>query len=94
MKECEDAISREKVLEITNEWLNNQSDDNIKTQFDLKLALTNLPFVYPKAKVGKWIESHIPESVLVECSECGFSCGARSFNYCPMCGANMEGVQE
>lgn len=41
-------------------------------------------------KVGRWITSHIPESVLCECSECGFTCGAYSFNYCPDCGCKME----
>ena len=41
-------------------------------------------------KTGHWIPSHIPESILDECSECGFSCGAFTFNYCPNCGAKME----
>ena len=41
-------------------------------------------------KTGHWIPSHIPESILDECSECGFSCGAFTFNYCPNCGARME----
>lgn len=40
--------------------------------------------------IGHWIPSHIPESILDECSECGFSCGAFTFNYCPNCGAKME----
>lgn len=39
---------------------------------------------------GHWIKSHIPESVLAECSECGFSCGAFSYNFCPNCGADMN----
>jgi hypothetical protein len=45
-------------------------------------------------KTGHWIASHIPESILDECSECGFSCGAFTFNYCPMCGAKMIEPQE
>ena len=39
---------------------------------------------------GKWIESDVPESVLVKCSVCGFNCGAYTFNYCPNCGADMR----
>ena len=41
-------------------------------------------------KMGRWINSRVPESMLCECSVCGFTCGAYSFNYCPSCGANME----
>lgn len=52
--------------------------------------LENLPSVTPQPKLGRWIDSHIPESMLCECSECGFTCDAYSFNYCPNCGAKME----
>jgi hypothetical protein len=45
-------------------------------------------------KTGHWIPSHIPESILDECSECGFSCGSSTFNYCPMCGVKMIEPQE
>ena len=45
-------------------------------------------------KTGHWMPSHIPESILDECSECGFSCGAFTFNYCPNCGAKMVSSQE
>jgi len=45
-------------------------------------------------KTGHWMPSHIPESILDECSECGFSCGAFTFNYCPNCGAKMVEPQE
>ena len=40
---------------------------------------------------GKWIVSHIPDSMLWECDQCGFDCGAHSFNFCPKCGAKMDG---
>lgn len=40
-------------------------------------------------RTGKWIPSHIPESILCECDQCGFDCGAYSFSYCPNCGARM-----
>ena len=40
---------------------------------------------------GEWIVSHIPDSMLWECDQCGFDCGAHSFNFCPNCGAKMDG---
>jgi predicted Zn-ribbon and HTH transcriptional regulator len=52
-------------------------------------ALKQLPFVNLQERTGHWMPSHIPESILDECSECGFSCGAFTFNYCPNCGAKM-----
>jgi len=45
----------------------------------------------PERKKGKWIVSHIPDSMLWECNQCGFDCGAHSFNFCPNCGADMKG---
>ena len=57
---------------------------------ELITAIMKLPPVNPQPKTGHWIPSHISESILDECSECGFSCGAFTFKYCPNCGARME----
>ena len=40
---------------------------------------------------GYWAKSPIKESMLSMCSQCEFPCGAYSFNYCPNCGAKMDG---
>lgn len=40
---------------------------------------------------GRWGDNGIPDSMLYGCSVCGFTCGANSFLYCPMCGARMDG---
>ena len=40
---------------------------------------------------GRWVDNGIPNSMLSGCSVCGFTCGAYSFNYCPHCGAKMDG---
>lgn len=40
-------------------------------------------------KKGEWMPSHIEESILTECTNCGFDRGAYSFNFCPNCGARM-----
>ena len=45
-------------------------------------------------KTGKWRPNHISGSILYECDQCGYDCGAYSFNFCPMCGADMRGEKE
>ena len=40
---------------------------------------------------GKWIKpTRVPDSMLDECSVCGFDTGAYTFNFCPNCGADMR----
>lgn len=40
---------------------------------------------------GKWIRpTRVPDSMLSECSICGFDTGAFTFKYCPNCGADMR----
>ena len=39
---------------------------------------------------AKWINpTRVPDSMLSECSACGFDTGSCTFNYCPNCGAKM-----
>lgn len=86
---CDDAISRQAVMDCFKKW-----QPYMATRlFDFEKELSALPSVTPQQRTGRWITSHIPESVLCECSVCGFACGAYSFNYCPNYGAKME-VQE
>ena len=41
---------------------------------------------------GKWIKpTRVPDSMMDECSLCGFDCGSYTYNYCPNCGARMDG---
>ena len=40
---------------------------------------------------GRWVDNGIQDYILCGCSVCGFTCGASSFFYCPMCGAKMDG---
>lgn len=43
-----------------------------------------------EVKHGEWVDNGIQDSMLSECSLCGFPCGAYTFNYCPNCGAKMS----
>lgn len=55
-----------------------------------RFAVENATTIESERKKGKWIVSHVPGSMLWECNQCGFDCGAHSFNFCPMCGVKME----
>ena len=45
----------------------------------------------PTVVRGKWIKpTRVPDSILSECSVCGFAAGAYMFNFCPNCGADMR----
>lgn len=66
-------IIDEQVIEVIPRW-------------NVNKIIENLPSA---ERTGKWVPSHIPESTLCECDQCGFDCGAYSFSYCPNCGARM-----
>lgn len=86
-----DAISRQAVLDglASIAKAKARSDAQKSLMGRVMFFTEQLPPVTPKPKTGHWIPSHVPESILDECSECGFSCGAFTFNYCPNCGAKM-----
>lgn len=69
-------------------------DKRIPNYEDVKDALLTCPTAdVVERKRGKWIE----EAGMLMCSECGDAWGTQqfdevmSFNYCPNCGAKMEG---
>lgn len=86
---CEDAISRESVLEVVNNPLNIKLDKIIE----------KLPPVTPKQRKGKWIihettrSGHTIGIEFIECSQC------HSYflhdhlvrnSFCPNCGSDMR----
>jgi len=80
---CEDAISRRAVLHIP---LNLRYDD----------IINSLPPVHAEPRTGHWIDRSEGGRIIYpwmeahECSECG-KYGSAAWDYCPNCGAKMEG---
>jgi len=100
-KQSGDAISRQatverlcRVADFMNEKRRGLGSPYVMAALFIQDNKDEFPPVTPQSKTGRWITSHIPESVLCECSACGFTCGAYSFNYCPNCGAKMQEVEE
>lgn len=91
---CEDCISREETLKaLMDEW----------TDFDSELMdyliekVKKLPSVTPQPKMGRWVKTIGENGVTsaVRCSECGFEDNRYElFDYCPVCGAKMQEVEE
>lgn len=98
-----DYISRKSVIAgldyIINELNKLITDDSsndgytdIKNQVEeIKRGVLNIqPEDVQPVVHGEWVVSHIPDSMLWECNQCGFDCGAHSFNFCPKCGCKMD----
>lgn len=89
---CEDAVSREAVLNGL------ASIAKAKAKSDAQKALMGrvmffteqLPPVTPKQKTGKWIITSFTDRYI--CSECGHNLITqyKPDNYCSYCGAKME----
>lgn len=87
--ECETAIAKLTALEVT---------EPIATMIDAKRLLAEMPAADVTPVVhGRWIEDHD----YLKCPECGvmvkrdftfFDIG--NWNYCPDCGAKMDGRGE
>ena len=92
----EDCISREAAIGAVG-YYSLHSDD--KLLFADK-PLKDLPSVEPERKTGKWIEHDTGHSIYYDCSLCGCLAPCtetadeilwKMANYCPDCGAEMEG---
>ena len=88
-----DTISRRAAIDAM-EQAKEQYFDRRVIIGKMQDIVSNLPSAQPERKNGKWIVSHIPDSMLWECNQCGFDCGAHSFNFCPNCGADMRAEQD
>ena len=88
-KPCEDAISRQAVLELAK-WDGREGLGSIIHAFDVE----RLPPVTPTPKIGRWkiIKNTDGNLKTYVCSECGTLCGYKQ-KYCEECGAKMEVVE-
>ena len=83
---CDDCVSRQAVLDKAYAYGNGLEPEGYCVNVE---DIQALPPIQPKAKVGHWIkvvEVYLPYM----CSECGKS-EFRKSNYCPNCGAEMQG---
>jgi hypothetical protein len=82
---CEDAVSRKAVLEII---------EREEFKGDALSEIESLSPVTPTRKKGKWRKEYWG-AMYDTCSECRqrVISGYFEFNYCPNCGAEMEGEE-
>lgn len=99
---CDDAISKQVVLDIVDGYSVSQSNVEDVTQ-DIISDIMVLPPVTPQPKTGHWVGEdgkpiHLKDGMTTKsawCSECGkwltasdeYSCFG---NFCPSCGAKMS----
>ena len=99
---CEDAISRQAVLEIAKSSKSNWIDNSV-----LFKRVNELPPVTPKQRTGHWEYvqyDYYPKLGNWHCSECRcvvVECvnkeekgGIPLYKYCPQCGAKIQEVEE
>lgn len=94
---CEDAISRQAVLDVT--WEEPSYTDALNVLTEVRDKVKALPPVTPHHKMGQWIE-HVErddwddsEEVWYECDQCHTDWGG-PVNFCPNCGVRMFKSQE
>ena len=98
---CEDAVSREAVIEGIEElkkspWCTDKRNgyeyliaEALDTVKDL--CVKSLPSVTQKS--GEWIRKESMGCPIEICSKCG-EMGDLAYNFCPWCGADMRGESE
>jgi len=101
---CEDAISRQAVLDIVDSYSGSRSNVEDVTQ-DIISDIMALPPVTPKQKMGHWewvMYDSNPNIGNWHCSECrtiiphmpNGTDNTPTYKWCPMCGAKMEDVTD
>ena len=84
----DDLISRQAAIDVAKQYWYKP---------DIAKALEELPSAQPQRKTGRWKVSELPKGKMKYCSECGFGqyiADERQYNFCPKCGALMDGEVE
>ena len=94
---CEDAISRQAVLDGIDNYIEKAQSTGTKDDFISfeELVVKVLPSVTPKPKMGRWIR--ISPAGIYECSECGqnvMTGDIDAYRHCHGCGAKMVDVTD
>ena len=90
---CEDAVSRQSVLNIIMPYCKDD-DGSVENTGDLRNALDDIEAlspVTPKEKIGHWKyvqNDNNPYIGKLYCSECN-RIASFEYNFCPKCGARM-----
>ena len=89
----EDCISRVETLATLNAMMRVDSD-NVNVYSKVFSQIKDAPMVVPSRETGKWVAADDDENIMFavyKCSRCGNILGSSPHNYCPNCGARMEG---
>ena len=99
LEQCEDAVSRQAVLDIVRfeeNWLSDAKSNNADTDIafsGIRTQVAKLSPVIPARKKGKQIYSGSYDEVgTLYCSNCKHEIDVSEgyFKWCPNCGAKME----
>lgn len=94
----DDLISREDTKQAIRHKFKTLTE-----RCEINEVLNSMPSVQPKQKTGRWIDNTV--AFYRECSECGalvtnriekifLHLEGKKLNYCPNCGAKMEGCSK
>lgn len=89
-KPCEDAISRQSMLNYQQYLYGNMSNEE---NYELWKFIKALPSVAPARQKGRWIPhraKYDKTASVYECSICHKNNGFENSKYCPNCGTEME----
>ena len=96
-------MSREEAIEILSDMraeYNLFGDEEEATRYHvLSWAIQEMKATQTERKKGRWIRMYYsrPKQYTRICSECreiSWFCGIGDYNYCPWCGARMEGKKD
>lgn len=94
---CEDCVSRESVMSMIEPAYD--SSGYLVDYVVSRKKIADLPSVTPARKTGKWkivevLHGEWEGTKRYACDKCGEKVGVFKSNYCPNCGARMEGGDE
>lgn len=100
----DDLISRQVVIEIIQSmypgilripWMRKDWQKRYEPYIRVENAIRELPSAQPEQKTGRWGKRYISDYRFQYCcSECGMIQVYGEPNYCPNCGARMDGETE